>query len=414
MTDSTVARLTTVSNLFSDAPALLSPEHVGRVESCLHALAQHPHAIDMLSDMAGEDFWGDSDGWRATLRPYVVKNGVLQIPVKGVLLHDFGYAFGKYATGYKYIQKAFERGINDPDVQGIAFMIDSPGGHVAGCFELVDILYSNRSKKPVRAFAHEHAYSAAYAIASAAKRIVVSRTGGVGSIGVLTMHVDISKALEVQGIKVTLVHAGRHKVDGNQYQPLPDDVRIRMYNRIAEQYEVFVASVARNRGMEELEIRQTEALCFSATEAMSNGLADSIGTLDDALAEFSADLSANTEEDTMSKQETSAVDQAAHEQAVAAARAEGKKEGHAEGLAEGKKAGAAEAQTRMASILGLDEAKDRRASAINFAVKTTLSVEEVKALLADIPADVATAAPAADAATKAFDSAMQNGNPEVG
>jgi ClpP class serine protease len=43
-------------------------------------------------------------------------------------------------------------------------------------------------EKPIHAILTENAYSAAYAIASAADRISVPRTGGVGSVGVITMH----------------------------------------------------------------------------------------------------------------------------------------------------------------------------------------------------------------------------------
>ena len=63
------------------------------------------------------------------------------------------------------------------------------------------------------------------ALAAAADRIVLIPSGGAGSIGVVTMHVDYSKNLSEAGIKVTYIHGGAHKVDGNPYQPLPDDVR---------------------------------------------------------------------------------------------------------------------------------------------------------------------------------------------
>src|SRR5699024_6624417 len=115
------------------------------------------------------DFWFQDDDWRSSLRPYVVRDGVLQIPVKGVLLHNFPYQFGSWATGYTYIQRAFERGLDDDQVKGIALVVDSPGGEVAGNFDLVDKMYERRDEKPVRAYAAEMALSAAYSIASVAK-----------------------------------------------------------------------------------------------------------------------------------------------------------------------------------------------------------------------------------------------------
>ncbi|TOL42864.1 serine peptidase, partial [Vibrio parahaemolyticus] len=71
---------------------------------------------------------------------------------------------------------------------GICLDIDSPGGEVAGCFDLVDLIYELRGKKPIYAILSENAYSAAYAIASAADKIYVPRTGGVGSVGVIVIH----------------------------------------------------------------------------------------------------------------------------------------------------------------------------------------------------------------------------------
>ncbi|NEJ83591.1 S49 family peptidase, partial [Rhizobium leguminosarum] len=165
-----------------------------------------------------DDFWPVPDSWLATYRPYIVKNGILMIPVKGVLLFGVGYAIGDYATGYVYIAKALERGLADPQVKGIAFIIDSPGGHVAGNFDLADKIFNARGQKPIHAFAAENAYSAAYSIASACKTVTVARTGGLGSIGVVTVHLDASKAIDGAGLKVTFIHYGKHKVDGNAYE----------------------------------------------------------------------------------------------------------------------------------------------------------------------------------------------------
>jgi capsid assembly protease len=279
---------------FQDAPALIEPASADLVRSLLVALSSHPRAADLTGLASTDDaFWTELGDWGSEIRPYVIADGVLQIPVKGVLLHDFPYAFFGYATGYDYIWRAFERGMEDGSVRGIALVIDSPGGMVAGCFNACDKMtaLSATAGKPVRAYAAESAYSAAYAIAAVADTITVSRTGGVGSVGVVTMHVDVSGALQQQGVKVTYVHAGKHKVDGNSSEPLSATARARIQSRIDEMYGIFVDHVAGCRGMSADDVRATEALCFTASEAKSNGLADAIGALDDSLAEFAADLS---------------------------------------------------------------------------------------------------------------------------
>ncbi len=400
---------------FSGLPVLVAPEASAQFSALVAGLTSNED-FAKLSEMQaslGDDYW-DCDEWEAHFKPYEVNaDGILFIPVKGVLLHNFPYQLGNWATGYDYIWKAVERGLDDANVRAIAFLENSPGGMVAGCFECVDKIYARRGEKPIRAFAHESAYSAAYAIASVADHIVVSRTGGVGSIGVVTSHVDCSKMYDDIGIKQTYIFAGKHKVDGNAVEPLPEDVKERIQVRINELYDVFVSSVARNRGMEEQVVRDTEALTYTATQAVSIGLADSIGPLDDAVAQFCVDLSTPDDEgETMStpnKDTTAVVDQAAHEAAINAARAEGK--------SEGLKEGEAAATARIGAILASDEAKDRGDLANHFAFKTTMSAEDAIAALAAAPkaaAPVAATKPAANEGDDFMAAMEETGNPNVG
>lgn len=357
--------------------ALVAPEREGRFHACLEAASATLNRI-AASDAAPlmqDDFWYRADDWRSAYRPYVVRDGVLQVPVMGVLLHNFPWAFGDYATGYAYIRKAVERGMADPAVRGIALIVDSPGGEVAGCFDLVDALFAMRGPKPIRAFAADYACSAAYAVASAANTIAVTRCGQVGSIGVVTMHVDRSRALEEMGLKVTFIFAGKHKVDGNGMEPLPADVRARIQARIDTLYGIFVATVARNRpALSDAAVRETEALTFGAEEAIALKLADMKAMpMDDALAAFAVELSSDPGDESMSGKDNSAADQAA----IDAARAEG--------AAQGRKEGATQERERIAAILGSEEAKGRDALASHFALKTDMTADVARAALAVAP-----------------------------
>lgn len=368
--------------MFASSLALVAPSEASHVEACINAVSQHPRAQEILyaETQANDTFWYPADDWRAQFRPYVVEKGILQIPVKGVLLNDFGWALGNWATGYDYIWKAYERGLADPEVRGIALIINSPGGLVAGNFELVDKMYERRDEKPLRAFAADHAYSAAYSIASVAPKIVVTRTGGVGSIGVVVSHFDQSKMLDQIGLKITFIHYGKHKVDGNSAEPLPDDVKQRIQARIDELGEIFVSTVARNRGMDAKAIRETEALTFTASQAVSNGLADEIGSLDDAVSAFADDMSSTSGDEEMSTAQDTA---APTEAALNAARDEGRMEGHAAGVTEG----AAQMQERIAAIMDCEEATGKQTLARHFAMKTAMSVDDAKAALAASPAE---------------------------
>lgn len=361
----------------SDTPLLVAPGREQWFANCVKLLEARLEsmAVESLpkpSASADEDFWNPEFSY---FRPYQVKDGVLTIPVVGVLVNGMDFKFFDLATGYQYIRAAFDRGIADPAVKSIVFDIDSPGGQVSGNFDLADHIYENRGKKLVKAVANEHAYSAAYSIASSASEITVARTGGVGSIGVVTMHMDMSKALEDRGIKVTFIYAGKHKVDGNPYSELPEGVKNRIQESINKTYNLFVATVARNRGISEQAVRDTEALTYDAEEALSKKLADNIGTLEDTVAAVAALVKQSEGRMNMS------IDPAAAAEQLEAAKTEAK----ATGVAEGVKQGATAEKARISAILKLDESASRHDAALNIALTTDLSVDQAKSLLATLP-----------------------------
>lgn len=396
-------------------PSLLSGENPSWVETCLAALdklpAEHAAAMSTGSVQAGQSdvyidnddgFWPSADSWLAYYRPYVVKEGILHVPVKGVLVNGLPYALGEWATGYPYIRRALSRGLADPAVRGIALVLNTPGGDVSGNFELVDRIYEARSQKPIQSFAVDHAYSAGYSIGSAGSKITMVRTGGVGSIGVVTWHMDVSKRLEELGVKMTPIFAGQHKVDGNPYQALPDAVKDRIQERINSIYAIFVSTVARNRGLSEEAVRETEALTYGAEEAVKLGLADAVGSFDDAVAAFASELSDQPGGYTMS---TNADDNAAVTAAADAARSEGLKEG------------ASAERARIKGIICSDQAKTRVSASVNIALNTNLSTEEALSLLDTLPEDKVEA-PAAETTAAGgktpFEAAMEQGNPNLG
>lgn len=371
---------------FDGLPVMVNPEMQGRFTSNLQQVSAAMQSPDYLAAaMSDDNWWGDPGSFRAMIRPYVVRDGVLMIPVKGVLLKDFPFQYFDMATGYEYIRAAFDRGMGDSNVKSIAFIFDTPGGMVAGNFDLADHIYNARGSKPIMGFADEHAYSAGYSLISSADpgRVHVARTGGVGSIGVVTAHVDVSKMMDDWGFKITFIYAGAHKVDGNPYEALKPEVKERIQARIDELYGEFVSLVARNRGMDEKAVRKTEALTFSAAEAISNGLADKTGTLEEAVATLATELSINEEDENMAD-----FTQAQYDEGTTAARAEGLSAGRAEGVTEGAKS----EKARITAIMESDEGKKRPIAAKAAAFDTDMSAEAATAFLAKLPEEKAPAA----------------------
>ncbi|WP_321904396.1 S49 family peptidase [Paraburkholderia tropica] len=233
----------------------------------------------------------DTDDEPAESRPYEVFEGIARISVQGTLVQKLGTLHPwSGMTGYDGIRALLSLALEDPGVRAIMLDVDSPGGEVAGCFDLTDAIYAARGEKPIWSILTESAYSAAYAIASATDRIIVPRTGGTGSVGVICMHVDFSKALSQSGIDVTLIHYGDRKADGNEYSPLSKEVRARLQADVDSMGELFVDTVARNRDLTAARVRNTQAGTFLGAAGVEVGFADAVMAPDEALASLLAEL----------------------------------------------------------------------------------------------------------------------------
>jgi signal peptide peptidase SppA len=189
------------------------------------------------------------------------------------------------ATSAETLGNTFTKLVNDPEVDAIILNVDSPGGQTGGVEELSKKIFDARGKKPILAVANHLMASAAYWIASAADEIVITPSGEVGSIGVFTVHEDFSKALEEEGIKTSLISAGKYKTEGNPYQPLDEEARAFIQSRVDEAYETFIQAVARNRGVNADEVRNGygEGRVLSARQAVNLKMADRIGTLEEVI-----------------------------------------------------------------------------------------------------------------------------------
>lgn len=227
-------------------------------------LALHPRKAEVVMAALTDRFgltriqsmsWDDDDdsfSRQARDTGYDVVEGIAVIPIQGTLVQKLG-TLRPYSgmTGYDGIRACFLQALNDSEVKAICLDIDSPGGEVAGCFDLVDEIYAARGSKPVWAILSESAYSAAYALASAADKIIVPRTGGVGSVGVIVMHVDWSQKIKKDGLAVTIITYGDRKAESNPYEPLSETARKAIQSDIDEMGRLFVSTVSRNRGITE-------------------------------------------------------------------------------------------------------------------------------------------------------------------
>jgi signal peptide peptidase SppA len=237
----------------------------------------------LMIEMSRINTYLNADGF-----DFEVVENIAIIPVYGFLTKRFSqFADFLGTTSYEEIAENLQAALDNPLVEKIIFDVDSPGGEVNGIFDLCDKIYAARQGKTIEAIANDDAFSAAYAIASSASKLWITRTSGVGSVGVIATHFDQSVFNANEGFKVTPIFAGSHKNDWTPHEAISDGARAAMQDEIDRLYALFVETVARNRGVSAEKIRATEAALFFGDEAVNAGLADGFRTRNALIASFS-------------------------------------------------------------------------------------------------------------------------------
>lgn len=217
--------------------------------------------------------------------------GIAIIPIHGTLVRRaLGLEAASGLTSYARIAADLDAALAAPEVAGILLDIDSPGGEAGGVFELAERIRAANAIKPIWAHAGDSAFSAGYAIACAAQRVTLAQTGGVGSIGVIALHIDQSVRNAQNGLSVTALYAGAHKNDATPHAPLTPQATDALQTEIDRLYALFVDHVAQMRGLDVATVRATEAALFFGEDAVTAGLADGLASFDATLADFAAAL----------------------------------------------------------------------------------------------------------------------------
>jgi signal peptide peptidase SppA len=225
-------------------------------------------------------------------------SGIAVLPLYGVvtqrgnMVNDIS---GPGSTSTQQFTSALRQVLADDTVGQILIDIDSPGGSVYGVAELASEIVKARAQKPVVAVANSLAASAAYWIGCSASEFYVTPGGEVGSIGVWQAHFDYSKALEEEGVKTTLISAGKFKVEGNPYVPLDPEAQAFMQSRVDDYYNAFIQAVAVGRGVTVDVVRNGmgEGRVLGADAALTQRMVDGIASFDDVLARMQAKVTGN-------------------------------------------------------------------------------------------------------------------------
>lgn len=323
-------------------------------------------------------------------RSYALVDGIAVLPISGTLAHKWGGLQPSCgATGYDGIQARLSQALKDPEVRGIMLDVDTPGGEVAGAFDCTDLIARANKIKPVWSLCYDMHCSAGQLVVSGAGRRLITQTGIAGSIGVVIAHIDVSEMLKQTGRKVTLIHAGSNKVDGNPYEALPERVRAKLQADVEATRLRFANTVSRHTGLAVDRILAQEAGTFEGQAAIEQGLADELVNAADAVAVMAERISHKqtfatgrnmnvtdknaSAEGTDPKVSTTELNKPEAAAPVASAP-----------VVDGEQMAAAE-NARIMGILELDEANGREAAAKELAKNPAMTVEGAKAVLAAIP-----------------------------
>jgi len=280
----------TILNKITNTPLLASPE----LANTLFTYVTKRNGIDLVNT-DGQEVGTISKMFSRRSRsrqskPYYVQDGIAYVSIEGSLAHRYGYLdTHSGVTGYDGIQHKMDFAAQDADVKGVFLDICSGGGEVTGCFELCE--YIANFDKPTFGYADGYAYSAAYAILSSCDQVATSFNGGLGSIGVVIAHMEVSKEMEEKGRKITLIHSGQTKVEGNPYQELEEAVVSKWQARIDELRDSFCSMVANKRTISKEAALSTEADTFEGAKALDLGLCDFLMTKNESFSHFLKTLS---------------------------------------------------------------------------------------------------------------------------
>lgn len=263
-------------------PWALMPEKLEEIEAFLHARLN-----------GAEISAADREAYllKAEERQrYQQQGSIAVIPVFGVIAQRMSLMGAMSGgTSTENLTKQIRDAAADSSVSAIVLNMDTPGGAVSGTPEAFAAILDARSAKPVVASVNAMAASAGLWLASAAGEISITPSGMIGSLGVISMHKDLSVAAENEGVKVTYITAGKFKAEGNSFEPLSDEARAEMQSKVDAAYAMFVRDVAKGRGISAGDVKANfgQGRMLMAVDAKSVGMVDRIESLDQTVARLS-------------------------------------------------------------------------------------------------------------------------------
>lgn len=258
--------------------------------ACQQAWAIQPEALQTILDIVSRENIPDFEAVAVKRGARMdgadsarIRSGVSIIPVLGPIVRraDF-FSDISGATSVESLARDFNAALNDPNVSGILFEIDSPGGEVTGINEFAQMIVAARGRKPIVAYVGGTGASAAYWLASAADEIVADDSARLGSIGVVATvpNPAARNARDVQFVSSQSPH--------KRPDPNTETGKAQIQTLVDHLAEVFISTVATNRGVSEEKVLSDfgQGGVLVGRRAVEAGLADRLGSFESTLNEL--------------------------------------------------------------------------------------------------------------------------------
>lgn len=206
----------------------------------------------------------------------VYEDSIAVIDIDGTIQYDGS------ACSPEGLKALLDQAAEDPYIKGVVLRVDSGGGTATAGEEMSG--YVRDFEKPIVVSSASMNASAAYEISSQADYIFTARTSAIGAIGTALEVTDLSGLLDKLGISMDTITSTESKDSSYGYRALTDEEREYYQEMVNAINDTFIQTVAEGRGMTEEAVRElATGLTFTGMEAVENGLADEIGTREDAL-----------------------------------------------------------------------------------------------------------------------------------
>jgi len=218
------------------------------------------------------------------LIPRLAADKIAVISLSGTITAGGSSLFSGSTITPDLVRDYLTRAEEDKSVKAVVLRIESPGGEVAPCQEILWEIEKVKETKFIVVSMGVTAASGGYYISTQADKIVALPTTMTGSIGVIYQVTNIEGLLEKLGIQIEIFKGGKYKDMYWGFRELTPEEEEIMQGMVDEYYEQFIDVVSEGRELSKEEVRNlATGQIYTGTEAKELGLVDELGDLNTAI-----------------------------------------------------------------------------------------------------------------------------------